>query len=241
MDEISILKKEIERLNTIISALIVQVDSLKKENSSLRKSASPEIVPDGVPTSDNGIKNGIYTDVRSEMGTNNVLYTNVTSEKGTNNIFSTDVTNENGIKNSISTNVRSEIGTKNVQSPIPRNDIGIKTVPETISSFHLPSIEDNHINRNLLATATHHHLPLRTHRNKAYSVACELLLLHNSGHASSDELRKAAGLSKPGFAKHFPKLKRGGFIYKAGPRKYMLTEKSKQMIYEVFASHFKKQ
>jgi hypothetical protein len=247
-DEISSLKNEILKQNTIIAALIQQIEILKKENESLKKGIPTPNAQDAISNSDIGAQNIQGANLKSGNGTNNVQGTIQRNENGTNNVQSTIPKNENGTNNvqgaiheneNGTNNVQSTIpgnenGTNNVQTPIQGNGNGTKSVIASNSNFYLPSIEDNHINRNRLATALHRLLPLRAGRDKAYHVAIEILLLHNSGHATSDELRKATGLSKPGFKKHLPKVKRHGFIYKAGYKKYMLTNESKQILLDVF-------
>src|SRR2546423_1840569 len=99
MDEITFLRNENQRLNTIISALIEQVEMLKKENASLKKAASADADAGGIATSEKGIQNVIYADVENEKGINNNFNADVTFQKGTNNQNDANVSNEKGTNN----------------------------------------------------------------------------------------------------------------------------------------------
>jgi hypothetical protein len=71
-DEISSLKNEILKQNTIIAALIQQVEILKKENESLKKGIPAPNVQDAILNSDMGTQNIQGTNLKSGNGTNNV-------------------------------------------------------------------------------------------------------------------------------------------------------------------------
>ncbi|MEI6817294.1 MAG: hypothetical protein WCL14_11835 [Bacteroidota bacterium] len=68
----------------------------------------------------------------------------------------------------------------------------------------------------------------------AKKIACEFLLLHNSGKANITELRKVTGFSEGGLAKQLPKMQRKGWIKKVPPKNYALTETSRHILLETF-------
>ncbi len=87
---------------------------------------------------------------------------------------------------------------------------------------------------NRLHIALRVHLPRRAGKGVHRTVANELLLLHNAGKATGAELRGFGGLSVAGFAKHLPNLIRNGLVKKQPPSNYVLTDKSKHILLELF-------
>jgi hypothetical protein len=85
-----------------------------------------------------------------------------------------------------------------------------------------------------LKPALRSYFPNNTRHDFYKMVASELLFLHNAGKATGLQLRQASGLSKPGFAKHKPKLHELGFIVKVPPSKYALTDLSKDILLRTF-------
>jgi predicted transcriptional regulator len=235
MDEIPNLKKEIERLNKIITLLIEHNDLLRKEIDNLKSTNNYSNVK-----SDNGTNTNSSTNDNIENGTITNIYTNVDLTSGSTKDNSTIIEKEIGANMNKSTNVENENGINIIGNQASENENGTKPIFNEISKIYIPPFEVNSAAIINLGARLRNIFPLRTHRKKLRAVANQLLLLHNASHASSDELRKVSGLSKPGFAKHFPKLKRDGLIYKAGTRKYMLTNKSKEIIYKTFGGEIKK-
>lgn len=66
------------------------------------------------------------------------------------------------------------------------------------------------------------------------STANVMLYLHNHPVATRQELTKTAGLSAPGFAKHFLRLRNKGLLKKLSWKEYTLTENSKDILYRAF-------
>jgi hypothetical protein len=105
-------------------------------------------------------------------------------------------------------------------------------------------IEDTHtLPRQIMANdmalsklrhALHGHLPRTSKWDLYENIALELLLLHNAGKATGTQLRKSAGLSIGGFAKHLPKLKRSGLIKNLPPSNYVLTSSSTHILLKTF-------
>lgn len=85
-----------------------------------------------------------------------------------------------------------------------------------------------------LKSALHGYLPATAKHDLYINVAYELLLLHNNGKTTGTQLREFSGLSKSGFAKHLPKLKRMGLIKKQPPSNYVLTETSIHLLLKTF-------
>ena len=82
--------------------------------------------------------------------------------------------------------------------------------------------------------ALREHLPRVSRRDFQRTVARELLFLFNAQKATGAQLRTASGLSKAGYAKHQPLLKKYGFVVYQSPSNYVLTEKSKHLLLKLF-------
>ena len=234
MDENNNLRAEIARLNKIITVLLDQISVLKAENNALKNERGIKNIFDTVPDYDKDIKENIDTDVISEKGIEENIDTDVTSRKGVKENIDTDATSEKGIKESIDTvatigkGIKENFNTTAANSSAAKTDIGNAAV-------YLPAhIEADNTNVVKLAKALRNFLPDTRQHDALSNIARELLLLHNATRATSHELRKEAGLSKPGFAKHLPKLKRRGFIMSEPPLKYRLTEMSREIMEKVF-------
>lgn len=233
-DEINILKSEITRLNRIISVLLRQISALEAENNVLKSEKGIQISNDTVPDYYKGIKSNIDTAPISEKGTRSGLNTFPPSEKGIQSELGTVPTSEKGIQPELNTiptigkGIKTDFNTDATTGSTPKTGLG--NAPVNLAA-HIEADTTNviklakHLRQFLPATKQHHALSI---------IARELLLLYNASRASSHELRKAAGLSKPGFAKHLPKLKRRGLIANAPPLKYKLTDYSREMIEKVF-------
>jgi len=234
MDENNNLKSEITRLNNIITVLLDQISALKAENSALKVGKGIQNSNDTVPDYYNGIEDNSNTVATSEKGTQPELDTVPTFDKGTPSELSTIATSEKGTQPELNTIATIGKGVK----------ANFNTVAESGSAananlgnaaINLPAhIEPDSTNVVKLAKYLRSFLPDTRQRDARSSIARELLLLHNASRVTSHELRKAAGLSKPGFAKHLPKLRRRGFIMREPPLKYKLTEMSRDIIAKVF-------
>lgn len=230
MDESTALKNEVERLNKIISVLIDQTDILKRENTILRNVITANKL--SIPISDSVIGTNDTGNAIAEKdnGTNDITSTIAEKGSGTTDNTNTIVkkgngTNDNGSTISEKGNGRNEFGNTIAEKG---NGINLNTPPVYTIGAH--PIEINYGAIGKLSRALKHLYPVSIKHRTLESVASQLLLLHNSGHASYSELRKISGLSVPGFAKHAPKLKRQGLICRAGYQKYALTQQSKNII-----------
>ena len=85
-----------------------------------------------------------------------------------------------------------------------------------------------------LSIALQGHLPRAFTGDTYKTLAHELLHLHNSGKATSAELRDFGGLSVAGFRKHLTKLVSLGLIKRQAPSNYVLTDKSTHILLELF-------
>jgi DNA-binding MarR family transcriptional regulator len=226
MDENTLLKNEIHRLNIIISVLVNEVEALRSQNTMLKNSHNQSDEKDTIVKNEYGISISQNPIHENDMGINSSRYT--------------IVDNQTGVSITGNTIVENEYGINTVGNAIRKNDIGINTEKSAIPKFSLPQIERTSDNLTFLKAALRKYLPLRTHMDRIQSTARQLLLLHNMGEASANDLRKIGKYSKGGFAKHLPKLKREGFIRKAAHGNYALTEKSKEILYEVFAERLQK-
>ncbi|HLG34947.1 MAG TPA: hypothetical protein VI757_08720 [Bacteroidia bacterium] len=220
MDENTDLKNEVERLNKIISILVDRIDVLKRENIILRNVITANKL--NIPAS--GLSNGTK-DIVSTI-----------PEKGSGTTDSRSTIPEKG---SGTTDIRSTIpekgnGTNDIGSTIPEKGNGINANLTPVALVGAHPIEINYGSVLKLSRALKKLFPVSIKHRTLRSVASQLLLLHNSGHASYSELRKISGLSVPGFAKHAPKLQRQGLIRREGYQKYALTQQSKTIISQNF-------
>ena len=92
------------------------------------------------------------------------------------------------------------------------------------------NIKENSDSTGILGTALLKNMAYNAPWDLAEKIACELILLHNSGKATSPQLRAVSYLSEDGNAKHLPKLQRAGLIKKVPPKSYALTETSKHLL-----------
>ncbi len=76
--------------------------------------------------------------------------------------------------------------------------------------------------------------PRKAEKRVNYTASQELLHLHNAGKATGEELRGFGGLSVAGFKKHLSNLKRFGLKEKLVPSNYLLTDKTKHILLELF-------
>ena len=71
-------------------------------------------------------------------------------------------------------------------------------------------------------------------RKKKMTVAIHLITMHNLGAVTSHQLRQASGLSQDGFSKQSLSVRKVGLMQYNGHRKYLLTDKSKELLSKVF-------
>ena len=234
MEEMALLKIEIDRLYKIISHLNELIGILKAENIFLKNKTGIKNIYDAITDFENGIKNikntipdfdngvKIYQDTNPdfENGIKNINTANAEFESGTKNIHDTNAEIEKGIKQNINTNANIDTGSKS----------GINNPKVTITH----TIEIDNLNKWNLVRGLKKILPRSTKLYSMYAIAGELLLIHNNGSATYEEMRHIANLSKPGFAKHGPKLIRRGLVQRASHKKYVLTRQSKDIIAKIF-------
>jgi hypothetical protein len=233
-DEINTLKSEITRLNRIITVLLDRIIAAEQENLVLKN--------------ENALRNSIYTHADSEMGMINDFNTHPAFEKGIKENNDTAPVFDKHIKNSNDTDADFYKGIKKDNDTHANfgkgiiNDFNTHAKTGNASAKSLGSaaatvraaIEINNDNVVKLSKALQQFFPHTRQRNAISTIAHELLYLHNATHATSKELRKEAGLSKPGFAKHLPKLKRRGLVVYVPPKKYKLTALSRSIIADAF-------
>jgi len=215
-------KSDIDFLLTLTSMLTDQVHILKKEIDFLKNKM--------------GIKN--------EFNTNDILSDSVQSrfdtidnfEEGSINMFDTNDKNDGRNKLIFYTDDNIKDGIKHSSDANQENKDGINQVLNTVTGIAPRDLKINSNSTTLLGNSIRKFFPPRASWAKSKHVAMEMLLIHNNGFASSDELRKITGLSKPGFAKHLPSIKRSGLIYRESYKKYALTEFGKSIMNKTFAN-----
>jgi hypothetical protein len=221
MEENDNLKSELLLLKKITTILIDQVSILKLEIDFLKNK-------DGIKNEFNSNDN--LADIIKQR-----LNTIDNFKDGINNIFNSNDKNDDRRKSILDTNDNIKEGIKHSSDAKTETKDGINhalnTVPEITP--HYLKINDHSIG--ILRGAVKGILPPRASWTKSKHVAMEMLLIHNNGFASSDELRKITGLSIPGFAKHLPSLKRSGLIHRESYKKYALTEFGKIIMNKAYA------
>lgn len=234
MDENNNLKSELTRLNKIITVLLKQISALEAENYALRTEKGIQNSNDTVPDYYMGTQSGLDTVPSYYKGTQPGLDTVPTSDKGITTDKDTVVTSEKGTPPGLDTVVTIWKGIKPDFNTVAETGNAAKTTVGN-AAVNLPAqIEVNSTNLVKLTRHLRQFLPATRQDRALSNIARELLFLYNASRVSSHELRQAAGLSKPGFAKHLPKLRRRGFIIRDPPLKYKLTEMSRELIAKVF-------
>jgi hypothetical protein len=71
-------------------------------------------------------------------------------------------------------------------------------------------------------------------RKRYITVACQMITMHNSGSATSAQLRQASGLSLPGFSKQSLIVRQAGLMLHPAQGKYILSDKGKEILNKVF-------
>ena len=234
MDENTVLKNEVGRLNKIISILVDQTDVLKRENTILRNVITANKL--NIPVSGSGIGTNDMGNTIPEKGsgTNDIENTIPENSSGTTDMRNTIPEKGNGTNDIGSTVAEKDNGRNDFGSTIPEKDNGRNSNLTPVASVGAHPVEINYGSVLKLSRALKKLFPVSIKHRTLRSVASQLLLLHNSGHASYSELRKISGLSVPGFAKHAPKLQRQGLIRREGYQKYSLTQQSKNIISQNF-------
>jgi hypothetical protein len=215
-------KSDIDFLLTLTSILTDQVHILKKEIDFLKNKM--------------GIKN--------QFNTNDILSDNVQPRFDTIDNFEEDIIdmidtndkNDDRNKQTFYTYDYIKNGIKHSSDPNLVNKDGINQVLNTVTGIAPRDLKINSNSTALLSYSIRKFFPPRSSWEKSKHVAMEMLLIHNNGFASSDELRKITGLSKPGFAKHLPSLKRSGLVYRESYKKYALTELGKSIMNKTFGN-----
>ena len=220
MNENALLKNEILRLNKILDILINQVAILTKENALLKSGHVIKTVSDDMPENMDGIKTS-----KMPMSEN------------MDGIKSSDIPmseNMDGIKTGFYDIPEIEQRIKSIVYGMPQN-----APPPKPAQTPVRKVAPLHIETDIDAIATvAMHLRkvfhVSTSEGKLNNVARELLYLHNHGKGLGHDLRREAGLSKPGFAKHLPTLHRHGLIERGEKKFYHLTEFSKHLMDKIF-------
>jgi hypothetical protein len=78
------------------------------------------------------------------------------------------------------------------------------------------------------------HLHRNALRKKKVTVAIQLMLIHNQGAATSRQLLQATGLSRAGFYTQSLSVRKAGLMTHPAQDKFMLSEKSKEILNTVF-------
>ncbi len=220
MDENTLLRIEIDRLNKTISVLLDHIETIKLNNAVSFLGNTP-------------------LDERStisEKGNGTLEAMNLLSEKGNSTSEAESIITEKGKATPYNRNTVSEKGngTPGARSTVSEKGNGTSDVSGAKSGTLPHPIEANVANYSKLRDVVMTLFPTRVKHSKYKSITDLMIFLHNNLSATSAEMRKISGLSKPGYAKHYPSLERMGLIRKQPPHKYVLTEKSKEILLGVF-------
>ncbi len=220
MDDITTLKSENERLNKIIAVLLDQIAILKQFPAIDRSDG-------GLPRNDISAVRpndaNILSDVSAVNANSGITLNNLTADSpvGGNIINKNSSVNfKNGKSEFNKSADRSDNGN------IANNSASGKVVPTIIE------ITDGTGSRMIYLIKKHFHVRVRY--NTLRAIGKELLLMHNNGFASPDQLRPLTKLSHSGFSKHIIMLRRRGLIRKESWQKFILTDASKKILNETF-------
>ncbi len=261
MDEITALRLEVIRLNKIIDLLADQIIDLKarrgiseKEYPSSQKGTT--ITENGNTSSyiehtlpEKGITLCALGTTLPENGTTLYTLEHTFPEKGYSFYYSgttlSEKVNDKINQGSIIPNQENEY--RNVGSIIPKQENAYLNQGSIISKQENAStgtdyqekrtvstyIDMGNGNAQRLAISLAKYFYVSAKREMLYRLALELIFMHNNGIATRTELLRISGLSKPGFAKHIPKVRRLNFVFSPSWQKFSLTQKSKDLINQV--------
>ncbi|HLG35833.1 MAG TPA: hypothetical protein VI757_13200 [Bacteroidia bacterium] len=234
MNENALLKNEILRLNKILDILINQVAILTKENALLKSGHVIKTVSDDMPENMDGIKTSKMPMSENMDG---IKSSDIPMSENMDGIKPSDMPmseNMDSIKTGFYDIPEIEQRIKSIVYGMPQN-----APPPKPAQTPVRKVAPLHIETDIDAIATvAMHLRKVFHvsasEGKLNNVARELLYLHNHGKGLGHDLRREAGLSKPGFAKHLPTLHRHGLIERGEKKFYHLTGFSKALMDKIF-------
>lgn len=192
MDEINLLKQELEKKDKIIAVLFDKIASMQEK----------------------------HINQQQGIGNNELHNEHVLQEIG-----KSDANNSNLIQ------VMDNIEMNNTNSLL---QTGISEANISKQLHEIGIIEMNNANTLALQSEIKKLFAISSKKRTLRSTANVMLYLHNHPNATRQELTKAAGLSAPGFAKHFLRLRNKGLLKKLSWKEYALTENSKAILYRAF-------
>ncbi len=248
MDEVQALKAENERLNKIISVLLLQLDAKNKENTLQNFSNGTENawnrltnLCDGIlklsPTVTYLYEGSLSVQSRFAELCNGILKlrnTNTELVDGTLSVQSRLTQLCEGILKLQGSFTQICEGIKQMQESSPQKNEVIAPIQIRLPRITPLNIAITDSNAKVMKPHLKKHFGRVVRRKTVQAVGKEFLLLHNQQMATHDELRKISGLSTPGFAKHLPNLRKKGLVKKLAFKKYALTDVSRQILNEVF-------
>lgn len=234
MEETTHLKNEIDRLNKIINILVDQVETLKSENTILKNRSGAKNVNDTIADFGKGMISSFDTNTKIRNGDKQSHDTISDFENGAQSSLNTIPDFDNGAKSSLNTIPDFDNGTKQTFNTNANIGSGSKQGSGNLLLIDLKPRPLNSEAAKKLGFSLRSILPPSTKTWALRGIAAELLFIHNNGSASYKELQDITMLSDPGFAKHAPKLKRRGLIYRESHKKYKLTQLSKDLIAKTF-------
>ena len=225
------LKKEISRLNQIITVLLKQNDMLEKENSYLKTGAATSGLSfsnpkTGVGVPDSGISNPKIMVGDSGFGNSNDKIWAGNTDIGNSN--DKIVVGNTGIWNS---DPKTWEGNTGVWNPNPKTEVG-----KTENTVDIPAlIPAEGVNVSILSQKLKRAGFLTVNRDGLRTASILLLHFYNKGKGDYPTLRKLTGLSEGGLAKAIMALKKRGLIHRPAYREFGLSAAALEVIRAAFA------
>ncbi len=161
-------------------------------------------------------------------------HVNMSKGIGNNELHNEHQLQETGINEANNSNPIHRMDIIELNNTNPLQQIGNSESDITTPKQVIGIIEMNTSNVMMLQREIKKLFAISSKKRTLKSTANAMLYLHNHPDATRQELTKAAGLSAPGFAKLFLRLRNKGLLKKLSWKEYVLTENSKDILYRVF-------
>lgn len=211
-EENSYLRKEISRLNQIITVLLEQNEVLKREISYVKNYIAAKTADNSNEKIFIGEGNIPVSNEKISIGENNNPYSYDKINIGEENIIPSYEEIIRGIGIVPSSNDKTNIGKGNDVKPLPEvwaiDDGSVRLVSKRLKEVGLRNVK----------------------KMGKRNISKLLLHFHNKGKGSYAELRKLTGLSEGGLAKLIMSLKKRGLIHRSAYQQFELGATAKQLL-----------
>lgn len=239
---------EIARLGKIIAVLVNEIEDLKRQNLALKEiiginndenslsltGIRPPNVMSTFAEKSNGSPDNMSTIAEKVDMPPHFMSTVTEKSNGSPKDMSAVAEKGKGRPDNVSAIAEKGNASPNIMSTIAEKGSTQNSVSAPLGKIAPANIHNGGPNIYPLGVALEKYFHTDIKRETLYRVARQLLHLHNNGSAPATELYKISALSRPGFDKHIPKLKRLNLVTRQGYGNYSLTPTAKALINEVF-------